>query len=126
MEGLQNEIWVCAGCGKLPKISEHNDEGIFSCSRCGKLEKVYVSSSDYAQTTANLESSFFKSILEKRLSGVDRVILSAQISALPNSKSNSSRKTRKKSTKNSSKTKSKKHSSLKKSKKSASSKNKKR
>lgn len=128
MEGksIQNDIWICAGCGKLPKISEHNPEGIFSCSRCGRLEKVYVSSSDYAQTSANLESSFFKTILEKRLSGVERVILSAQIDELPKTKLNSSSKTKKKSAKKSVSKKPIKRTVSKKSKKSSKSKSKKR
>jgi hypothetical protein len=103
MEGkiIQDEIWICAGCGKLPKNSEHTTDGTFSCSRCGKLEKVYVSSSDYSQTSSNLESNFFKTILEKRLSGVERVILSAQIDELPKAKLKSSSKTKKKSAKKS-------------------------
>lgn len=127
MEGkiIQDEIWICAGCGKLPKNSEHTDDGTFSCSRCGKLEKVYVSSSDYSQTSSNLESNFFKTILEKRLSGVDRVILSAQISQIPKNTSGkiTSKKIKKKSAKKSS---SKKQILLKKSKKSSKSKSKKR
>lgn len=125
MEGkiVQDEIWICAGCGKLPKISEHADDGTFSCSRCGKLEKVYVSSSDYSQTSANLESNFFKTILEKRLSGVERVILSAQISELPKLSSKPSSKNKKSSNK---KISSKKQKLSKKSKKSSKSKSKKR
>ncbi len=93
----KDEIFVCAGCGKLPKLSEHSSEGTFSCSRCGQVQKLSVSSDDYSQTTQNLESNFFKNILEKRLASVDRIIIASELSLpIPLATSTKKKKTSKK------------------------------
>ncbi len=63
---MDDSIEICAGCGKMPRMTDKMS-GTFTCPRCGGSQTMLVTTEKYEETALALDQKFHKGMMVKNI-----------------------------------------------------------